>query len=302
MTTSRRNFIQASALTGLGMSLFHQNLFAHLLNQDAPFKMSAIRNHVGFFAERGGTIGWLNSNEGIVVVDTQFPDQSKHLIAEIQKQSDRKIDLLINTHHHGDHTSGNIAFEGLTDMILAHENSKKNQMRVAKDRGQEAEQLFPDNTFENDWSKQVAGETITLRYFGPGHTDGDAITHFENANIVHMGDLVFNRRFPYIDKSAGASVKNWIVVLQEAQKVFDKDTKFIFGHSDNGFDIIGTKGDLKAFENYLSRLCDTVSHALKAGKSEAEIMKIQSIQGADEWNGDGIQRSLSATFQELSSR
>lgn len=302
MTTSRRNFIQASTLTGLGISLFHQNLFAHLLNQDSPFKMTAIRNNVGYFTERGGTIGWMLSDEGIVVIDTQFPEQSKHLIAEFQKQSDRKIDLLINTHHHGDHTSGNIAFDGLTDMILAHENSKKNQMQVAKDRGQEATQLYPDTTFAKDWSKKIAGETITLRYFGPGHTDGDAITHFENANIVHMGDLVFNRRYPFIDMSAGASVKNWIVVLEKAQKVFDKDTKFIFGHSDNGFDITGSKGDLKAFENYLSKLLDTVSTALKAGKSEEDIMKIQKIQGADEWKGDGIQRSLSATFQELSTR
>ena len=82
---------------------------------------------------------------------------------------------------------------------------------------------------------KVDDETITLRYLGPAHTDGDSITHFENANVVHMGDLIFNRRFPYIDKSAGASVKNWIQVLKQTQKLFDKDTIFIFGHADNGF-------------------------------------------------------------------
>jgi glyoxylase-like metal-dependent hydrolase (beta-lactamase superfamily II) len=208
---------------------------------------------------------------------------------------------LINTHHHGDHTAGNIAFEGLTGMILAHENSKKNQMNVAKERNQETSQLYPDTTFSKDWSKKIGGETITLRYFGPGHTDGDAMIHFENVNVVHMGDLVFNRRYPFIDKAAGASVKNWIVVLEKAQKTFDKDTKFIFGHSGDGFDILGVKDDLKAFENYLSRLLDTVQSAMKAGKSQEEIMKIESIKGADEWKGDGIQRSLSATFEELSS-
>jgi glyoxylase-like metal-dependent hydrolase (beta-lactamase superfamily II) len=301
MTTSRRTFLQSTALTGLGLSLFHQNLFAGLLNQDPVYKMTPLRNSIGYFTERGGTIGWMITIDGIVVIDTQFPDQSKHLIAEIQKKSERKIDLLINTHHHGDHTSGNIAFEGLTETILAHENSKKNQMRVAKERDRETGQLYPDTTFTKEWSKKVGSEVITLRYFGPGHTDGDAITHFENANIVHMGDLIFNRRFPYIDKSAGASVKNWITVLQETVKIFDNDTKYIFGHSGEGYDVFGSKNDLLAMQNYLAKMYETVKSAKKAGKSDEEIMNIESIQGAEEWKGNGIQRSLSAALEELAS-
>ncbi len=301
MKTSRRNFIQKSILTTVGLSMAQRTLFASILTDELPYKMSLIRNNIGFFTEKGGTIGWMISKNGIVVVDTQFPEQSEHLIAEIQKQSDRKIDLLINTHHHGDHSSGNIAYKGRTNVLVAHENSKKNQMRVAKERGQEDKQLYPDTTFDNSWSKKIDGETITLSYFGPAHTDGDAVIHFENANIAHMGDLMFNRRFPFIDKSAGASVKNWIEVLASAQKAYSKDTIFIFGHSDNGFDVIGNMEDIKAFQNYLYRLLDTVQAEIKAGKSEEEIMEIQSIKGADEWKGDGIKRSLSATYQELAS-
>ncbi len=301
MTTSRRNFLQSSAITGLGLTLFHQNLFAGLLNQDPAFKMTPIRDNVGYFTESGGTIGWMIAGDGIVVIDTQFPDQSKHLITEIQKKSDRKIDLLINTHHHGDHTAGNIVYKGLAETILAHENSKKNQMRVAKERNQEDGQLYPDATFSEEWSKKIGSETLTLRYYGPGHTDGDAITHFENANVVHMGDLIFNRRFPYIDKSAGASIMNWMIILQKTLKTFDNDTKYIFGHSGEGYDIIGSKEDIQAMENYLAKVLDTVQAAMKSGKSQEEIMKIESINGADEWTGNGIQRSLSAAFEELSS-
>ena len=62
-------------------------------------------------------------------------------------------------------------------------------------------QLYPDTTFSESWSQKVGRETITARYYGRAHTDGDAVIHFENANIVHCGDLVFNRRFPYIDRS-----------------------------------------------------------------------------------------------------
>lgn len=301
MTTSRRTFIQSTALTGLGLSLFQHNLFAGLIGQNPSFKMTPLRNNIGYFTERGGTIGWMIADDGIVVIDTQFPEQSKHLITEIQKKSERKVDLLINTHHHGDHSSGNIAFKGLTKTILAHENSKKNQMRVAKESNKEEEQLYPDSIFSNEVSNKVGEETITLRYFGPGHTDGDAITHFENANIVHMGDLIFNRRFPYIDKSAGASVNNWIALLEKTVKVFDNDTKYIFGHAGDGFDVIGSKNDILAMHNYLTKMYDTVKSAKKSGKSDEEIMKIETIKGAEEWSGNGIQRSLSAALEELDS-
>ena len=301
MNTSRRSFIQKSILTATGISIAQKSLLANILRDDSPYEMKPLRNNVGYFTERGGTIGWMLTKEGIVVVDTQFPEQSKHLIAEIQKQSDRKIDLLINTHHHGDHSGGNIAYKGIAEVLLAHENSKKNQMRVAKERNREADQLYPDTTFSKEWTGKVADETITLRYFGAAHTDGDAIIHFENANIVHMGDLIFNRRFPYIDRSAGASIKNWIQVLEKTQKLFDKDTKYIFGHSGEGYDILGDLQDIKAMQHYLSMLIEHISSEIKAGKSQEEIMKISSIKGANEWKGNGIERNLKAAYEELTS-
>ena len=77
----------------------------------------------------------------------------------------------------------------------------------------------------------MGDEHISAYYFGTGHTNGDAMIHFENANIVHTGDLVFNRRYPFVDNSAGASVKHWPVTLEQAQKKFDKNTLFVFGHA-----------------------------------------------------------------------
>lgn len=297
--TSRRLFLKNSILTGAGLSLAHSQLFAQLLNQETPYKMTLLRDKVGYFTERGGTIGYFIDKEGIAVADTQFPEQSQHLISEIQKLTDRKIDLLINTHHHGDHTSGNIAFKGIVNTVVAHENSKKNQMRVAEENNRADTQLYPETTFSKEWTGKAGKETISMKYFGAAHTDGDALVHFENANVVHAGDLIFNRRFPYIDKTAGANIKSWIEVLEQAQKIYDNDTLFIFGHSDNGFDVIGKRSDIQAFQNYLSRLLETVDAAIKSGKSEEEIMKITSIKGADEWKGDGISRSLSAAYMEL---
>ena len=117
-----------------------------------------------------------------------------------------------------------------------------------------------------------------------------------------MGDLVFNRRFPYIDRSAGASISNWIDVLDKAQKKFDNDTFFLFGHSGAGYEITGNLNDLKAKQDYLSRLLDMVEKQIKAGKNQEDILKIQSIRGADQWQGRGIERNLNAAYQELTEK
>ena len=185
--------------------------------------------------------------------------------------------------------------------MAAHANSLTNQKNVAIAQKKEDQQLYPDTTFTDTWKIKVGDEHIKAYYFGAGHTNGDAIIHFEHANIVHMGDLVFNRRYPFIDKSAGASVKNWPLALEAAQKKFDKDTIFIFGHAFDPEKVIGTKEDLKAMQNYLEKLADFVQSSIKAGKSKDEILQTKAIPGVDDWQGDGINRSLEAAYQEFSS-
>ena len=317
MPYTRRNFIRQSATYGTyGLLMSHmiacksgdkkmaeatmEEIKKQLaLAPDAPYKMDYLRGNVGFFTERGGTIGWMASEDGLVVVDTQFPDQSKNVVAELKKITDHKMDLLINTHHHGDHTAGNPVYAELTDRILAHENSKANQMRVAEEREQEG-QVFPNETFSNSHTETIGSETISMTYWGAAHTDGDAITHLQNANIVHMGDLVFNRRFPYIDKSAGASISNWINVLDKTVNAFDDETIFIFGHAGEGHDVIGGKEDINAFKNYLEKLLAFGQLSIAAGKTLEELKEtITVIPGAEEWTGDGIARSLDAVYTEL---
>src|SRR5690606_28455729 len=113
------------------------------------------------------------------------------------------------------------------------------------------------------------------------------------------GEWVFNRRFPFIDRTAGANIQNWILLLDDVIRNFDKDTLYIFGHSLDPEKTTGTTSDLKAFQHYLSSLLDFVSSKIKANQSLEDILKTQSIPGAEEWKGDGIERSLRAAYEEL---
>ena len=294
--SARRDFLKQAGALG-SLSLLPINNFWNAFFQSG-YQFKALRNDVYIFTERGGTIACLMSDNGLVVVDTQFPDQAGHLITELKKNTDRKLDLLINTHHHGDHSGGNIAFKGMVNKVVAHQNSYANQKRVAEGRDALDTQLLPDTTYEDKWSQKVDKEVMTLHYFGAAHTNGDSFVHFENANIVHTGDLLFNRRVPFIDKSAGADVASWMKVMEKGYESFDDDTLFVFGHSGNGYEITGTREDLMAFRNYLGKVIDFVKAGKAAGKSKEALAVVEEVPGAPEWKGTQT-RAVNAVWMEL---
>ncbi len=297
----RRSFLRNTGLTIASLALLDKNSLAAFL-ADPAWKIKMLTDDIGIFTEKGGTIAFYLSNEGAVVIDTQFPDSAQHLIDELKKKSEKPFRLLINTHHHGDHTAGNIAFKELVPHVLAHANSKANQERVAKEQKKEDKQLYPDQTFTNTWSEKIGKEKISLHYFGAGHTDGDSLVHFTKADIVHMGDLVFNRRHPYIDKTAGADIANWIKILDKATTTFSKKTQYVCGHAGEGYDVLVKSDDLKAFGDYLGNVLKFTESEIKAGKTKDEILKATEIPGSPEWKGDGILRPLTAAYIELTSK
>ncbi|OJW15258.1 MBL fold metallo-hydrolase [Mucilaginibacter sp. 44-25] len=296
----RRKFLLNTAITAGSLSLIGSKGLGAILAPPA-YKLTPLRNNVGIFTEQGGTIIWMVNKEGIVCVDAEFPEQANHLIAELKKKSAQPFQWLINTHHHGDHTSGNIAFKGLVNKVVAHANSLTNQKAAALKQGNDDKQLYPDTTYTDNWKIKVGDEHITAHYFGAGHTNGDSFIHFENANIVHCGDQVFNRRYPYVDRSAGASCKHWPLALEAAQKKFDKDTIFVFGHAFDPDKVVGTMADLKAMQNFMERLVAYVDSSIKAGKTKEQILASTAIPGVTDWQGDGIERGLTAAYEELTS-
>jgi glyoxylase-like metal-dependent hydrolase (beta-lactamase superfamily II) len=160
-------------------------------------------------------------------------------------------------------------------------------------------QLYPDQTFDKNLKLKTGKEKIKGYYFGAGHTNGDAIYHFQDANIMHVGDLMFNKRHPFVDRGAGANMKNWISVLDSIQKEGNKDTIYIFGHSLNAGEETGTAEDLKKFQDYLSKVLQFAEAEIKRGISKEEFIKNTVIPGVTEWTGQGIERPLTAAYEEL---
>lgn len=291
---SRRDFFVTSSVTlGTIGRTFSQ--------EQVQTSFDPLRGYAGVFTGRGGSIGMLVAPDGVVVVDTQFQDTAKIALGSLQQMTRRKIDVLINTHHHGDHTSGNIVFRPAAVKIVAHRNVPIWQKTQAVAAKSETQQVYADTTYDTTWSENVGGETVTLKYYGPGHTSGDSVVRFQNANVVHMGDLMFYLRNPRVDRPAGASVRNWIVTLESVAKDNPADTIYIAGHSKMNLPVTVTRADLLKFRDYFSGLLAYVQKGIASGKPAAEIVKVASVPGFADYEGSP-EGTIQAAYDELTAK
>jgi cyclase len=264
-----------------------------------------LRRNVGIFTGQGGTIGWLSNAGGLAVVDTQFPATAGICLEGLPGREGRKLDVVINTHHHGDHVGGNRIFKPAAKMIVAQANVPKLQFERAEKDGKLEGQVYADTTFTDVWRKDIGDESIMARYHGAAHTNGDIITLFEKANVVHMGDLTFNRIYPVIDRPGGASIRHWIVVLEEAAKDYPADAIYVFGHGSPKFGPVGKRGDLLVFRDYLSGLLDYVQKKITAGEPKEKIIALENLPGFEDYHlplPNRLGGNLGVAFDELTAK
>lgn len=240
----------------------------------------ALRNNVGVFTARGGTIGWLIAPEGIVIVDSQFADTAATALAGVKERSTRPIDALINTHHHGDHTGGNLVFRPAVGKIVAHSRVPDLIRAAAAAAHTEANQAYPDTTFDQIWSTAIGKEKVAAKYYGPAHTGGDIAITFQSANIVHLGDLLSSVRHPRADRPAGASVTGWITVLEAVVPDHDADTLYIAGHAKAGTPVAVKRADVLTFRDYLTAVVDVTRKGIAAGRSADELVGSAALPAA----------------------
>ncbi len=266
-----------------------------------------LRRNVGIFTGRGGSIGWLANKDAFVAVDTQFPDTAAIFAQGIKGRGNQSFDVVINTHHHGDHTGGNPVLKPIAKKIVAHANVPKLQFAAAEKANTLDKQVYADTTFPEVWRHEVGGEVIIAQYHGTGHTSGDIIVLFEKANVVHMGDLMFNRLYPVIDRGSGGSIKHWITVLEEAAKTYPADAIYIFGHGnpDAKFGPVGKRADLLVFRDYLSGLLDYTSKKIAAGESKETIMALANLPGFPDYHlplPNRLGGNLATAYDELTEK
>ncbi len=184
----------------------------------------------------GGNLLLCTGEQAAFMVDDQFAPLSEKILAAVAEQTEYPVQWIFNTHWHGDHTGGNENFGKSGSFIVAHENVRermnREQFSEIFDRTTEASPsiALPVVTFEDALTFHWNGHTIRAFHVPPAHTDGDAMVYFEEANVLHTGDVYWSKDFPFIDHASGGSLDGVIEGLEIALALVDNETQVVCGH------------------------------------------------------------------------
>lgn len=210
----------------------------------------------------GGNIGLSVGADGTLMVDDQYAPLSERIEVAINKLGGETPKLILNTHYHGDHTGSNPHF-GASGTIVAHDNVR---LRLL-DEEDFARTGLPVVTFEDKLRIYFNDDEIDVVHLPAGHTDGDSIVWFKNANVLHLGDHFFNGMFPFIDLQGGGTVHGYVKNLKTVIAMAPEDVIIIPGHG-----TLSNIVELSANVEMIEETFKAVEVALAAGKTEDEIV------------------------------
>jgi glyoxylase-like metal-dependent hydrolase (beta-lactamase superfamily II) len=230
----------------------------------------------------GGNVTVAVGDDGVIMVDGQFAPMHDKLKAAIAAITPQPIKYLINTHHHGDHTGGNLAFakDGVT--IVAHENVRK---RLAAGTTHNLSgittppapaEALPAKTYTDAMTLEVKGRSAQLKHPLNAHTDGDTYVYFADANVLATGDSFANGRYPNSDFLNGGNLKGMIAADDAYLALVNDTTKIVPGHGP-----LATKAQLAEFRAMLETSRERMAKLIAEGKSEADIYAAKPFADLD---------------------
>ena len=237
----------------------------------------------------GGNIGLAVGEDAAFLVDDQFAPLTPKILAAIRAVTDKPVRFLVNTHWHFDHTGGNENFSKAGTVIVAHENVRKrmsveqfiaslNRREPPSPRG-----ALPVITFPDRVTFYLNGDTIHVVHVPPAHTDGDAIIHWSVANVLHMGDVFFNGRYPFVDVSSGGSFEGVIGAVNAALTMANDQTRIIPGHG-----APATRADLVKYRDVLVQIRDRVRALINQGRTREQVIAAKPTAEWDATLGTGF--------------
>jgi len=207
----------------------------------------------------GNTAVYVGAN-GVTVVDAKNPGWGQPILDKIKELTPKPVTLLVNTHTHGDHVSGNVDFPATVDIVVQ-ENTKVNmeKMPIFKDN---AGKGLPKRTFKDKMTIGSGRDRLDLYYFGRGHTNGDAWVVFPELRVVHAADLFPGKNVPFMDGTNGGSGIAYPQTLSKAAEGIKNVDTIITGHSTTL-----PFADLREYAAFVKDFVSWAESEQKAGKS-----------------------------------
>ena len=238
-------------------------------NAPKVVEVEKVKDNLFVLRGGGGNTAVFVTASGVVVVDAKNPGWGTPILAKIKELTPKPVTMLINTHTHGDHVSGNVEFPASVE-VVAQENTKANmeKMPIFKEHNNAG---MAQKTFKDKMTIGKGADQIDLYYFGRGHTNGDAWVVFPALRTVHAGDIFAGKSVPLIDEANGGSMLHISETLMNAHNGIKNVDAIINGHTPKQT----TWADLKEFADFNKDLVTWMQAELKAGKTPE--------QAAGEW-------------------
>jgi len=232
-----------------------------------------VKGNIYMLQDKGGNIGLSFGDDGIFMIDDQFDKNIAKTQATIAAKDKQPVQFLVNTHHHGDHTGGNLEMAKTGTVIFSQENVRKRLQAAVEESGDmDLSKSLPMVTFTEDMTFYYNGNQIFVFHVHNAHTDGDAMVYFMDSNVIHTGDVFFKSRYPFIDLKSGGSVMGYAKALSKMLMLTNENTIVIPGHGD-----LAKINDITFTRDMLIDLHKQISALYKEGKTEEEILKMKSI-------------------------
>ena len=237
----------------------------------------------------GGNIAVTVGDDGVLIVDDQFPQLIPQVNAAIKELGGEGVDFAINTHWHFDHAEGNLALGPAGTVLVSHANSREmmqgdhviNLVVAAYEQKAYPQEALPVITYENSMQFHFNGQQIDLLHFGPAHTTGDTAIFFRGDNAVHLGDVFNNAGYPFIDAGNGGGIDGVIEFCSQVLSLIERDTVVIPGHG-----VISDYDTLQSYVDMLSVVRERIAKLIQSGASLDDVYAAKVTAEFDEKFGD----------------
>jgi cyclase len=259
----------------------------------APFKLIKVADDLYVIDGGGaGNVAIYITNEGVIMVDDKYEQHFDEIMANVKKVTNQPIKYILSTHYHADHSGGNTRFSSIAEIIStrnAHDGIVQHKQSNAPDN------MIPARvTFTQETDLFLGGKEVRAKYYGRGHTNGDAFVYFPALKVLHTGDM-FTSATPLIDYPGGGSLLEWPKTLDAVinDKSLDFDT-VIPGHGP-----VSKKADLLTYRNNAEKMRARVQTLIRQGKNQDEVAKVMTAEYNWQPGSLNMQWSLPGMMTEL---
>jgi glyoxylase-like metal-dependent hydrolase (beta-lactamase superfamily II) len=261
-------------------------LHAQTLKPAAPLSIERVEDGLYMISGEGGNVAAYVTDEGVILVDDMFDRNHADILAQVASVTDAPIAYVLNTHQHDDHAGGDLKMLAIAQ-VIAHKNVRANLSDIKQPYYEDTPGTpigLPGITFSDELSVHLGGKEVWAKYFGRGHTNGDAIVYFPELKAIHTGDLFLARAAPastaasdrppgvniYVDYAQGGSFLEWTDTLDGVLEL-DFDT-VIPGHGP-----VSTRDDVVKFRADLEAMRDRIAALIRDGASKEQVLAVFEV-------------------------